>query len=132
MKIIGPIPNHILKLMPQENRKPLGKAGMTSKEIDIVQALRSEKELQRKIADYLRIREIAFCNPRMDKRSTMTLGWPDFTFAIKGMPIAFECKKSNGKTSQDQIKCHQNMTKNGWIVYLVRSFEQAVDIINSL
>lgn len=94
-----------------------------------------ESQLQKQIADILRIKGIAFCKARFDRRSNITAGWPDLTFAIKdssgrGIPIAFEVKVDKNKLSEDQILCHAEMIKNGWKVFCVRSLEQSVDLIN--
>lgn len=89
-----------------------------------------ESQLQKQIADILRIKGIAFCKARFDKRSNITAGWPDLTFAIKGVPVAFEVKVDKNKMTKDQMDCHTNMEKNGWQVYCIRSIEAAVDLIN--
>jgi hypothetical protein len=90
-----------------------------------------EKDLQRQIAKYLRFRHIVFCQPRNDKKSSMTIGWPDFTFAVKGLAIAFECKTDKGKLSDKQTSCHLAMAANGWRVHVVREFQMAVDLVES-
>ena len=90
----------------------------------------SESRIQKQIADILTIRGIVFCRSRFDKRTTIAKGWPDFTLAINGTPIALEVKGETGKLSDAQKACHEGMKRNGWRVYVVRSIAEAVDILN--
>lgn len=122
-------PDHILTKMNPKDRKSLGKAGMTKEECNNIQMIKSEKELQGYVAAFLRFEGIAFCHARFDRKSTMTVGWPDFTFAFNGIPIAFECKSESGKLSKEQEKCHENMRANGWRVYVITNMEQVKGVI---
>lgn len=124
------LPENILNKMDKKDRASLGKAGLTKEEVSDKVMIKNERELQNQIAGYLRLREIAFCRSRMDKKTTNTLGWPDFVFAIEGKPIAFECKMPGKKPDEEQIKCHNAMLKNGWHIHTIYSFDQAVDSIN--
>lgn len=131
MKIEGPIPNHILKLMPKEDR-PIGIPGMTHEEIEDRNQKRNEREIQGQISNYLRLREIVFCNPRMDKKSNIQEGWPDFSFAYCSIPIGLEVKTSSGTASGAQIATHERMRRNGWQVFIVRSVEEVKVILDTI
>lgn len=122
-------PENILKAMDKKDRKALGKAGRTKEEVIQFVEAKNERELQSQIAAMLRLHDIAFCQPRTDKRSTMTVGWPDFTLAINGIPIALECKSDVGKVSPEQQKCHDNMRRNGWNVFIIRHLSEVVSIL---
>lgn len=117
MKITGPIPPHILKLMPKADR-PKGIAGMTTQEVDERNAVRMERELHDQVAALLRIRGIIAGHARMDRKSTFTEGWPDFTFAIAGRACAIECKRPGGELSNVQMDIMLDMLKDGW-VYMI-------------
>lgn len=131
MKITGPIPEHILKLMPPEERPP-GKAGKMAEEIAVEQAVKSERQLQDNISRLLRIRGIAFFWQRMDRRTTGTVGWPDFIFAVDGYACAFEVKMPDNHPTKEQLDMHQAMRANGWSVWLIYSEREAVDVLNEL
>lgn len=124
------LPENILKCMDKPQRSKLGKAGMTRDEVIQKQTLKNEAELQNQIASYLRLKGIAFSRSRMDKRSTTTLGWPDFIFCINRKPLAFECKMPGGKLKPEQLKCHEQMISNGWDVYIVTSFQHAKKLMD--
>lgn len=130
MKIIGTIPNHILKLMPKETRAPMGKAGMTSDEADEKLRLKSEKQLQEQVANLLRQRNIWFDRSAMHKRTTGTIGKPDFLFAVEGNAIGIECKFGDGKLSDEQQKTHKAMLENGWNVFTVTQLNEVQVILD--
>lgn len=123
------LPDHILSKMPKDAR-PEGAAGMTRPEIAEAQEIKSERELQNQIASYLSVRDIFFGRQRMDKRSNMTLGWPDFAMAYKGVPIALECKVGTGKQSEEQAKAQVRMEANGWRYFEVRSLAEVKIILD--
>jgi hypothetical protein len=131
MKILGPIPNHILEKMDPKDR-PKGVPGMTSAEIRSAAVDKAEKELQKEVATYLRgCRGVEFINPPMHKRSSLPLGWPDFTFAYKppgsdiGIPITWECKRVTGSLDPDQITMRDRLIANGWQWRLIRHLGEA-------
>lgn len=115
------LPDKFLSRMSASDRKSLGKAGKTSPECRADAMNRSERELQREIAEYLRMRGIEFINPPMNRRSTLPVGWPDFTFAHNGVPVAVEVKVWGETPRQDQKARHEAMRGNGWRVYVVSS-----------
>lgn len=132
MKIIGPIPNHILKLMPPEDRASLGKAGKTAEEISVEQTAKSERQLQDNISRLLRIRGIAFFWQRMDRKTTGTVGWADFTFAVNGRACAFEVKLPGQKLTAGQSAMHTAMRSNGWTVWIIYNEGEAVEVLNKM
>ena len=119
------IPPHILALMPKEDRKPLGKAGMTREEIDEKTEFKNEIELQNQIYNLLvqyGVKWIGYQNPR--KKSQLPPGTPDFVFVWNGVPIAIEVKTKTGKLSPDQLKMIPMMAGDGWSCFVVRSLEE--------
>ncbi len=133
MKAEG-LPDNILNRMRTEDRKKLGV--QTGEEAMAKFVAKSERELQDKIAALLDIRGIAFMRQRMDKRTTGTLGWPDFTFHVWHhnerikQAIAFEAKHESAGLDPDQKKCIKKMLANGWAVYLVRSVQEAKEFLD--
>lgn len=115
------LPDHVLRCMKPEDRAKLGKAGVTMKEAVERSDKKAEAELQSDIAQYLRLLEIEFDRPPMNKRSNRPAGWPDFVLAYKGVPVGLEAKTILGKLSPDQTKRHEAMRRNGWTIVVVRS-----------
>lgn len=118
------LPDNVLKRMSPEDRKPLGKSGLTQAECQERIDDRSEKQLQRDIADYLRQRGIPFACSRMDKPTTSTIGWPDFTFPFGGKFWSLECKSKTGKLSTEQELCGSLILANGGEYKVVRSLTE--------
>ena len=112
------LPDTFLSCIDAKDRLPMGKSGLTAGECDEKFLRKRERDLRNQVIGYLRIREIEFCTARTDKRSRMTVGWPDITCAIGGYPVAFELKSATGKLSPEQELCHAKMLKNGWNVFV--------------
>ena len=123
------LPDHVLQKMTPEDRKRLGKAGMTMREALEKAVAKSERDLQEQIANWLRLHEIAFYRAAMHKKTTGTVGWPDFTFAVKGRACALEVKFGTHKPEPAQWECMAAMTKNGWRCRVVRSLEEVIAAI---
>lgn len=132
MTIRDPIPKHIRRLMPKEDRADMGKAAMTNEEAQAKLDGRREKELQENIASLLRQRDIVFFWQRMDRKTTGTVGWPDFTFSVGGKACAFEVKLPKGHLTGEQMQMHIAMMKNGWLVRVVRSEQEAVEQLEAV
>ena len=130
MKITGPIPEHIRRLMSPEDRGDL--QSPTMPEIQATVETAAEKVLQSQIMDYLRLHGVFAGRQRMDKKSTMALGWPDIVFAWHGVPIALEVKTANGKQTEEQRVAEAAMAKDGWRYYVVRSVAEVKAILEGV
>lgn len=83
----------------------------------------SEKELQELCANYLRQLDIPFNRNRMDRKSSGTVGWPDFSFPFRGKFFAVEFKVGSNHTSPEQARCLAAIERNGGIAVVIRDFE---------
>lgn len=126
------IPPNLLRLMSKEDRESCGKGNELPEEIAVKVEAQAEKELQREICQYLRLKHIQFINPPMNKRSILPEGWPDFTFAYKGKPIALECKTATGKLSREQAAMHLLLMADGWLVRTVRTLQEVKEILDTI
>lgn len=118
-------------LMSEADRKSLGKHGITAHEANQAQILRSEKDLHREVRSLLNLNAIPFCEARMDRKSSITVGWPDITFAVDGTPIAWELKFL-GALSPDQVRVKAAMEKHGWKYRVIRSLVEAQEHLRDL
>lgn len=123
------IPPNLLRLMSKADRESCGQGNELPEEIAVKIEARAEKELQREIAQYLRLQGIQFINPPMNKRSMLPEGWPDFSLAYKGKPIALECKTATGKLSREQAAMHLLLMADGWTVKTVRSLDEVRNLL---
>lgn len=131
------LPENILKCLSKEQREPLGKGFKTSAEANAKFEAKNEREIQKHIANYLRLKGIWFAQSRTDKKTTTALGQPDFIASCWLMsgnkliprPIAFEVKYQNGKLSDIQEKVKNHMELCGWEVFVVRSLQEVIEIL---
>lgn len=131
------LPESIRKCLPKEEKQKLGKAGLTMAEITAKADRTEESDMHRQFSDWLRLHSIEFGHARFDKKSHYTLGWPDYTLAVKGStgflnPIGIEFKTALGVLSDDQLKCIARMQDNGWKVRVARSVEEAIRFVKEL
>lgn len=126
------LPDALLKCMPKSARAELGKAGRTNDEIQAEQIVKSEREMQRLISSWLKLNSIPFVQARNDRKSTIKVGWPDFTFPINGRFVAVEVKFEKGDTSTEQDAVISGLIKSGALVFIVRSFVEFLEVINKV
>jgi hypothetical protein len=132
MAIRGPIPEHIRRLMPGEVRRELGKAAMTVPEIEAQNAIKLERQLQDGIAGYLRLKGVTFGQSRMDRRTTYTVGWPDFTFVVNGRACFLEAKLPGEQPTDKQVEIMAGLEKAGAFVRVVHSLAAAVSAFHEV
>lgn len=122
------LPDRVLTKISAENRKSLGKAGLTAKECQERFEARSERELQALIVSDLLRREIYFSRSRMDRKTTNAKGTPDFIccmpFPLSSLCtfLAIECKHGSGVLSAEQEIERQKILKNNGDYHVVRSW----------
>jgi len=111
------IPENIRRLMPKEDRKPLGKAGMTNEEAAQKWAAGQERELQNQMAALLRQRGLFFRQMPFGKK-TPWKGWPDFIIVLPRKAgqgvcsvLMVEAKAEGGALTEDQEGFHEEFTK---------------------
>lgn len=56
-------------------------------------------------------------------------GIPDIIGSIRGVPLGIEVKTKTGRLSPEQIRMHEILKFNGWIVGVCRSIEDAQTLI---
>lgn len=92
--------------------------------------LKDEATLQDDIAQYLRLKEIPFFRQRMDKKTTGTVGWPDFSYVVKGRACFIECKMPGNELSAEQMGVSISLTLAGALYSVVHSLAEAVDAVH--
>ena len=121
---------------------------MTSAEYAIYQANREPKqapliptqdetegELHDMIESWCRRQDppVPYGHARMDKKSTYTAGWPDFTILLPGGRLLLvECKSATGDLSEDQkiFKGHAESVQHE--IHVVRSYPEFLMIVKSV
>lgn len=128
----GVLPDSVLRKMNPEDRKTLGKAGITMAEAAAQQEAKRERQLHDQIENWLRLRGITYRHDRMDKRTTCRKGWPDFSFAIHGRATALEVKRPGEMPTEEQVECMAGLSRDGWSVAVVCSLDEAIHFVKSV
>jgi hypothetical protein len=89
-----------------------------------------EKDLHEQIADYCRKRGYYFVHSRMDRRSTVQVGCPDFiVFLPSGRVVCLEAKRKGGKPTPAQQATIAHLHKLGHAAGVVESFLDALQMM---
>lgn len=107
------LPDHVLKLLTPEQRKAIGKAGITATEAQAKYQKVAEKAIHESVRKWLTLRAIPYVHSRMDKASTIRKGWPDFTVLHQGRAYCLELKAPGGVLSDEQKQCLAELETTG-------------------
>lgn len=91
--------------------------------------VKSERELQNLIENWFRLQGIPAFRQRMDKRSNMKVGTPDFIVCHQGGFYAFEVKVGNNVLTKEQNDCLNEIETAGGQSWVVRSLSEVKRII---
>ena len=92
----------------------------------------TEQELQKELCDLLNSHGIPFCRARMDRRSRITRGWPDFTFAFNGQFVSWEAKVGKGTLAKEQADLMFKILSHGGRARVIRSIDEAIQHLKIL
>ncbi len=126
------IPDKYLRLMSPEDRKQLGKAGETFAEATERGSILTERKLQAQIESWFRKNEIYAERQRMDRKSNMTGGAPDFRVCFEGRFVAFEIKVGANHATPEQERELERIRLSGGLAYVVRSLVEIKEILGKL
>ena len=89
-----------------------------------------EAELHDQIESYCNARGWLICHSRMDKPSTIAVGFPDFTIHMHGARTVFlECKAPGKKATVEQLRKLAHARKLGFIAEIVENMDSALAAI---
>lgn len=123
------LPDRVLVKVRAEDRKRMGKAGVTSAEAQEAADLKSERELQNQIENWFRLNGIPAFRQRMDRKSNMPIGTPDFLVCYKGRFIALECKVGNNEPTIEQMNCLTAIHKAGGTCEVIRCLQDVKKLL---
>jgi hypothetical protein len=94
--------------------------------------LKLEKELQNQITGFLERNGTVVIRSRTDRKTSTNVGTPDLLFALQGRPVAYEVKLPGKKPTKDQREMMDRMTGNGWLCFVIETYDQAVTVYRKL
>lgn len=136
------LPESYLKCLTPEQRKDIGQ--MSAEEALAKAEIKNERDLQKQVISYLRLKGIEVNVSRMDKRKTDAVGWADVTFSVMVdrygteapvvYPCLFECKFGDGKLSIAQQQSHIRLSKppNFWLIRVIRSLDDCIAALKEM
>ncbi len=86
-----------------------------------------ERKIQALCEGYLRQHDI--WGLHLSPRAREKIGCPDLLFSVRGVPVAVEIKTEHGKVRPEQARTHDEMRRNGWMVHVVRSVGEFVEVV---
>lgn len=96
----------------------------------VTHLLPKEKYLHEQIAEHCREKGYYFIHARMDRRSTIARGCPDFCIAgNNGKVIWLECKRKGGKLTPIQQATIAHLKKLGQLAFVVDNYSDAEHLI---
>jgi hypothetical protein len=94
---------------------------------------RSEKEEHRIFSRwlYLHRKELVARYDRMDKRTSGTVGWPDYTVCHHGRTLFLEFKVLGGRLSPEQEALIERLTEQDFMAAIPSSAAEAIKIVTN-
>lgn len=125
-----PLSNNILTKLDPETRKQLGQ--LTAREATEKNDRDLERQMHVEVARELYRNRIYFIEARMDKRSTIKVGHPDFTCILKGYVFLIELKVKGGRPlSSDQLGVIDELRQSETEVLVAYSSLEAIGGIHA-
>lgn len=125
MGIKGILPPNIRNKIVDEDRRPLGKAGMTTKENIDAKRTADEKADHKLVMSWVSRNELECIHaPTFRRVHDLPPGWPDFTFIWGDHHLFVELKSAKGRLSPAQIEMKAKLESQGATVYVKFSYDQ--------
>lgn len=118
------LPENIRSRMAPETRKALHCP--TQPECDAKQERIAERKMHEQFEQWLRLHEIPFVHSRMDRKSTIREGWPDFSCFKNGATVFIEFKVEGKKPTPEQAECIWRLQSEGFPAAVATSVGAAI------
>jgi hypothetical protein len=134
MKLPAVLSQGFLKGLPDEERRRLGKAGMTTEECRQKFVRGQEIELQKLCMNWLSLHKIYFEWDRTDKRTSGKRGRADLRACVLGYWLSIECKADGEPLSREQAQEAVRLRNSGGrfvLAYCLRDLIEAIQGIHA-
>jgi hypothetical protein len=120
------LPANLTRCMSEADQRAVAPNGKTSAELRAAAIAKDERELQKQLANYLRLLGLWFTQSRMDRRTSNTVGTPDFVFPYKSAAVYWEVKCPWSRALRpEQAKAREAIIKQGGEWRLITSLAEA-------
>lgn len=118
------LPQNVVNCMSPEDRLLIGRKSVG--ELRYLATVRDERALQKQVASYLRLLNVWFAQSRMDRRTSNTVGTPDFVFCYNRHFVAWEVKCPRSQNLRpEQAKARDGIIAQGGEWRLITSLAEA-------
>jgi hypothetical protein len=108
------LPANITRCMSEADQRAVSSSGKSAAETRAAAVAKDERELQKQLANYLRLLGLWFTQSRMDRRTSNTVGTPDFVFPYRGAAVYWEVKCPWSRALRpEQAKAREAILKQG-------------------
>jgi hypothetical protein len=132
MKLPAVLPDSFLKALPNNERKKMGKAGMTTEECRQKFIRGQEIELQKLCMNWLCLHKIYFEWDRTDKRTSGKRGRADFRACVLGYWLSIECKADGEPLSREQAQEAVKLRNSGGRFVLAYCLDDLIEAIQGI
>ena len=132
MRLPTIVPEAFLRALPPEERRALGRTGMTRQECETHIVYEQEKALQRLCAQWLTLHDIYFETDRMDRRTSGKCGRADFRICHHGHWLSCECKVAGQPLTQAQEREADRLRNSGGVFVVVRELGDLIQALAAL
>ena len=91
-----------------------------------------ERELHETFINWCNLNGIPFIHSRMDRKSTIAEGWPDFTLVFQGKAACIEFKVQGNKLSAAQADCVASLKLCGVPVLVTTKVTEAIEFVKGV
>jgi hypothetical protein len=127
------LPANLTRCMSEADQRRLSSNGKTPLEARAQAVAKDERELQRQVANYLRLLNVWHVQSRMDKRTSNTIGAPDFIFPYAGAAVYWECKCPWSRALRpEQAKAREAILAQGGDWRLITTLAEAQSHLREL
>jgi hypothetical protein len=126
---IASLPDNFKRRMTEQTRAEIGPAAMTNAEAAAKHDIKLEKELHRIFEQWLRLHDLPYVHSAMNKKSTIRIGWPDFTILSGPLACCVEFKAPGGKLDSEQEEVHRQLRERRVPVITAYAVEDAISFV---
>lgn len=134
MKLPAILPDKFLECMTPEDRRKLGRAGITREEAQAKFRRGEEHKLQRLVYNWLNLHQIYFDHDRMDRRTSGKVGRADFRICVPpdGIWLSVECKPVGETLSREQAREALRLRTSGGRFVIAYSLQEVIEAVRGL
>lgn len=140
----GPVlPDKLLKLVDKRDRHLV--KGKTFDEVMAMAKEKVERDIHDKIEGLLRRLDVVYVHSRMDRKTTIGVGLPDFMFSVvtdtmahapweivRSVAIEVKLPGEDLDEEQENVRAAMQCRPNAWAYHVVYSYAEALAVVRDL